>query len=133
MNENNDNNSDFKYLISMLIDDSIAPILNLSNYKIIGIHHNSDKEKNYNLGLFLNKALKQFMMENDKRNISEIIECYEIKGPQIRRIAKELIEIRKDPPCGCLSVGPLNENDLMHWSAIILGLIILHIKGGNFL
>ena len=132
LNENNDNNSDFKYLISMLIDDSIAPILNLSNYKIIGIHHNSDKEKNYNLGLFLNKALKQFMMENDRRKINKIIECSEIKGLQIRRIAKELFEIRKDPPYCCLSAGPVNENDLMHWKAMILGPPDSPYQGGQF-
>ena len=132
LNENNDNNSDFKYLISMLIDDSIAPILNLSNYKIIGIHHNSDKEKNYNLGLFLNKALKQFMMENDRRKINKIIECSEIKGLQIRRIAKELFEIRKDPPYCCLSAGPVNENDLMHWKAMILSPPDSPYQGGQF-
>jgi len=80
LNGNNDNNSNFKYSISMDIENSIAPILNLSNYKIIGIHHKSEKEKNYNLGLFLNKALKQFMMENDRIEINKIIEYSEIKA-----------------------------------------------------
>ena len=45
-NLNDDNNNiNFKYLCSMDLKNSIAPILNLnlSNYKIIGIHHNSEK------------------------------------------------------------------------------------------
>ena len=118
LNENNNNNN-FKYLCSMDIENSTAPILNLSNHKIIGIHHNSAKENNYNFGLFLHKALKEFMRENEVRMIKEIVKCSG-GGSANRRIAKELVEFNKDPPANC-SAWPIHNNDLMRWQAYILG------------
>ena len=38
----------------------------------------------------------------------------------IKRLKSELKELEKSPPCNC-SAGPINENDIFHWQATIIG------------
>jgi len=38
----------------------------------------------------------------------------------VRRITRELLEIKRDPVSNC-SAGPIDENDLFHWNGIIIG------------
>ena len=55
----------FCHLCSTKEGSSGSPILNLSNNKVIGIHKESSKKNfNYNVGLFLNFPLNQFIEQN---------------------------------------------------------------------
>ena len=65
-----ENEFNFKYVSSINNENSIALILNLSNYKIVGIHIKN--ENNNNLGIFFNKTIKEFIEKNNKTNSKEI-------------------------------------------------------------
>ena len=67
----------------------------------------------------MNKALKEFMRENEEIMNIERVKLYAV-GIVRKRIYKELIDFLKDPPANC-SAWPINDNDLMHLRAYIFG------------
>ena len=66
-----------------------SPIINLNNYKIIGIHNGADKKRAWNLGTFLKEPFKLFY--NLKNTNSEIINN-NIKKEDIKEEIKEDIK-----------------------------------------
>ena len=58
-----------------------SPIINLDNFKIIGIHKGFDNKNNVNIGNFIKKPIKQYIQKN-------IIEAQEIRDNSITIIYK---------------------------------------------
>jgi len=48
-----------------------------------------------------------------------------------KRIARELADLRKDPPLNC-SAGPVNENDMFTWEGVMFGPADSPYTGGIF-
>ena len=59
-----DKKYNFNHVCSTEEGSSGSPIINLINNKVIGIHKESDIKNNYNMGLFLNYAIKDFINNN---------------------------------------------------------------------
>lgn len=49
----------------------------------------------------------------------------------LERIKRELEHLRKDPPSNC-SAGPIDDDDLMHWEATLMGPTDTPFEGGIF-
>ena len=58
-----------------------SPILNINNNKLIGIHKQTDENKNYNIGSFLYYSIKEFIdkYKEIKNNEKKEINKYDIK------------------------------------------------------
>ena len=59
----------FKHICSTEEGSSGSPIINLINNKVIGIHKESNNKNNYNVGLFLNYAIEDFINNINNKNI----------------------------------------------------------------
>ena len=90
--EDKKNEFNFNHKCSTEYGSSGAPILNLDNNKIIGIHKEGNKPNNYNIGTFINYPIKDFIQKYyyNKDN-SEILK-YLIKNLFLK---KELSSLKK--------------------------------------
>ena len=75
-----------------------SPIINLTNYKVIGIHKGAKENKNWNLGTLIKGPIDDFnkMFENDRENKEKIF----VKIFNINEIKKDSMSIRFITPEG---------------------------------
>ena len=69
-----DKKYNFMHVCSTEKGSSGSPIINLINNKVIGIHKKSDNNNNYNIGLFINYVIDDFInnINNNKSIIKEL-------------------------------------------------------------
>ena len=75
--EDNDNYNTILHFCETQFGSSGSPIINLDNYKVLGIHKGTLKNRNYNIGTFLKipiQELRKYIKNNDrvikKKNLS---------------------------------------------------------------
>ena len=69
----NDDNFTIRHSCDSIYGSSGGPIINLIDYKVIGIHKGGNSNRNYNLGTFLKAPLEDFYNKND---ILPKVECH---------------------------------------------------------
>ena len=90
----------FIHFCSTDLGSSGSPILSLDTFKVIGIHHGSDSNKNYNYALFIPYVINEF--NNKYKNQINIEEKYEkllennIQEKEINNIVIENKNINDD-------------------------------------
>jgi len=129
-NINKENSYYFEHLCSTDFGSSGAPILNLKNSKIIGVHKESSNKYQFNIGLFLNEPLREFI--NKKHFKKENTSTKPLYGLLRKRLEKELKDFIKDPPENCIA-GPVNDSDIIHWQATFKVQGDSPYQGGTFL
>ena len=86
-----DNTHLFSHKCSTELGSGGSPILNLNNNKVIGVHSSSLKNKNINIGTFLNYPIKEFIKQNYEKLLKEFNEKYNLK---IRDTKIEKLDLR---------------------------------------
>lgn len=95
-----DKKYNFQHFCSTENGSSGSPILNLSNKKVIGIHKQRSQIGEYNIGLFLNDAIKEFKHKFKYKNIIGGIKLENCKDKKLFiklynfGLTKELITIK---------------------------------------
>jgi len=59
----NEDNYTFQHLCNSNKGSSGAPLINLNNYQVIGVHNEVNTENVYNLGIFLKEPIEKFIEE----------------------------------------------------------------------
>ena len=119
----------FVYLCYTENGSSGAPIINLSNSKIIGMHKETINKDNYNIGLFLNEPIRKFLNKNCIK-YEQINVQYDLNTKANKRLWNEFKNINKET-ISKFSASLIN-NDLLHWNAFINGPENSPYEGGIF-
>ena len=91
------NEKEILHLCSTKSGSSGSPIILLNNFKLIGIHYGTNKDVNYNNGIFIKYAINEFnnsinsikknvLKDNFRTNITKFKKIYEIKSIQVNDV-----------------------------------------------
>lgn len=121
MTEIKEDKNNFHHSCSTEVGVTGSPILNLSNCKLLGIHKNDQKIENYNIGIYINNPIKDFHEKIKKQERDNILKHYDIGKLAVLRLIKEYEIYCKNPISNCINVGPIADNDFLHWKATLVG------------